>query len=878
MDHEISTEIHKRLMEDFRFRKTRGKFLQEGQCPSCKEWEVYCHAERPAIIRCGRSNNCGEEWLVKERYADLFNQWSDRFKASEAKPNAAADAYLGHGRGLDLKGLSGCYSQDLFQDRNTGLTSATVRFPIVNGFWERLIDKPERFEKKAHFKYGTQYQGHWWAPPGADMVALAKADDIWIAEGIFDALSLRQAGLVAVSCMSTNNYPDQALGALRKAVIEGATPNKFPRIIWAFDVGRAGVEWGIKAVTRARKDGWTTTAAQVMPDGEGTKLDWNDCLQRGLLSEDHIPTYLYNGAITIAETPFEKARLIKDHTALRTFNFKHGNQSYWAKSALDEDQNPTIDVSRIANCAFRILYRERDELIDDTNYYLSIRFPNRKMHEVRARFSNGSLTSNGDFKKRLFAFGGMWSGTDNQLTHIIAQQSGDLRTVTPVDFLGYSPEHKGWVLGDVAVYEGRIIRKNVEDYFELGQSSVKLRTAERILSFPAKPPPHDYRWYQALATAFETKGIITLAFFTMTFFAEQIRAKNKSLGFLEMNGEPGTGKSTLLTFLWLLAGRNDNYEGFDPSKATPAAVARNFASISNLPVVLMEGDRQLNSESNTHKRIHAKSFDYDELKPLWNGTGLRERGRRNAGNETDHPPFRAAIIIEQNFPVNGALALLQRIMVMPFTAAHFNEDTKRAVAQLENWEPEAASTYMLEVIKREKPLLTLFFERYAFHLNALTNATEVRSERLLKNHAQLAAAIDMLSKIVPMSEMQRNACIAHIANMCVERNRAVSSDHPIVERFWEIYDWLVERETPAQQESNPLNCSRKDDTISINLYTFEERVRISNLAPIDRDDLLKHLKTSKMRKFLTTKTVNAPNGKMFHCWVFQRPTGTDRII
>src|SRR5690606_33234996 len=97
------------------------------------------------------------------------------------------------------------------------------------------------------------------------------------------------------------------------------------------------------------------------------------------------------------------------------------------------------------------------------------------------------------------------------------------------------------------------------------------------------------------------------AFWLGSLFAEQIRANQKSFPFLEIVGEAGAGKSTLIEFLWKLCGRRD-YEGFDPSKATLAARARNFSQVSNLPVVLIESDRDQDQGAKQ------KQFDWDELK------------------------------------------------------------------------------------------------------------------------------------------------------------------------------------------------------------------------------------------------------------------------
>ena len=86
-----------------------------------------------------------------------------------------------------------------------------------------------------------------------------------------------------------------------------------------------------------------------------------------------------------------------------------------------------------------------------------------------------------------------------------------------------------------------------------------------------------------------------------------------------MTGDPGTGKSTLIEFMWRTFGR-DGYEGFDPQKSTSAGIARNLSKVGNLPIVLIEGDRQDEGKNN-----HAKRFAWEELKTAFNGRSPRTR-------------------------------------------------------------------------------------------------------------------------------------------------------------------------------------------------------------------------------------------------------------
>jgi hypothetical protein len=163
----LQADIKKGLIDQFRFKKVSGDWLQEGQCPDCGKFEAFCAADEPKIVRCGRQDRCGWEDSVRNLLPDLFEDWSKRHPITEQDPHAAADAYLQHERGLDMRYLRGAYTQELYRDQDTGQTGATIRFPIGNTHWERIIDRPGRFGKKAHFRAGGTYKGHCWVSPSS---------------------------------------------------------------------------------------------------------------------------------------------------------------------------------------------------------------------------------------------------------------------------------------------------------------------------------------------------------------------------------------------------------------------------------------------------------------------------------------------------------------------------------------------------------------------------------------------------------------------------------------------------------------------------------------------------------------------------------------
>ncbi|MDB5683560.1 MAG: phage-like protein [Sphingomonas bacterium] len=894
MRDDLLREVTQRLKRDYGL-VDRGEWLREGRCPECgAKKSLYTHAAKPWTVRCGRENNCGWEGKVKELYPEIFDDWSKRFKKTDREPNAAADAYLSHARGFDLLGLKGAYTEEWYQDRERNIGSATVRFPLPGGaYWERLIDQPGRFgDMKARFSPGKGYRGRWWQHPTDDAATLASASELWLAEGIFDALALRGAGLTAVSLMSCNNYPEEALAELRR--VAGDLGRVGPKLIFALDVGKAGVDYTRKFVERARKDGWAAGAAQVRPDGEGTKLDWNDLAQAEKLTPELLDEYRWNGDVTIAPNAAEKAFLIYQRHKTASFPLVHKVRQLWATFRIErineivesradspemsglsyEEQwnlaaREAVEITELANCTFRTLYFQRDANLDEGAYYFRIDFPVVRDHPprpiVKATFSGAACAAGAEFKKRLssVAPGAQFTGTTQHLDKLMQRQWTAIRMVEAIQHTGYSIDHGAYLFGDLGVSNGRVCKKNEDDYFVFGKHSVKLRTTDQLLRISYDPDNLNLAWLPHVIAAFGSKGVVTLAFWMLSLFAEQIRSFQESLAFLEATGIPGTGKTTLFAFYWKLCGRTGNYEGFDPTKATNAGIARTLGQVGNLPVVLIEGDRGQDTP-------HGRRFEWDELKTAYNGRAVRTRAIANGGMETFEPPFRGAIAIVQNDPVEASPAMRERIMAIHFDKAGWGPHTKVAAEALSRFDMADVSGFIVHAVRREALILERYRERFAVHETAMLKQPGIRNGRLAKNHAQLAAMLDAM-RLVVTNLPDRDVELAHdqIRTMLTERQRAVEHDHPHVETFWERFDYIQSLETDAT--STWINHSRTADTIAINLVQFEQRcgdLRLS-LPPIN--ELKRLLRTSKARRFLDYKPVNSRVGKTVNCWCFHNP-------
>lgn len=896
-------------------------WLRKGMCPEChggksKEPSLYAHHAAPWVLMCGRGS-CRHQIHIKDVFSDLFEDVSRNHPATPENPAASADAYLSFNRGFDLQQIRGWYTQENYWDQTLDIGSATVRFTMPDGgYWERLIDRPSRFgSKKARFKPGWSYRGKCWVPPCVDLL---EVKELWIVEGIFDAIALLHHGIAAVSMMSSAPYPEAFLQELATQRLaqegkDGKAP-KLPALVWALDnepSARAGIR---KYGPRAAELGYRSSAAQIPQ--RGRKVDWNDLHQLRWANIDDeakrkeridkdLREARHYGDLLLAESASDYAMLMYTWHERQEFPFVYENCLYWfkldlnkynaAREALDgserqEDRLMTEKQKRdkalrlaggvveLANCAFEALYYQRNLITDEAWYYLRIDFP----HDggtVKATFTSGQLAAAAEFKKRLLhvATGAMYTGSGGQLDHLMRKQLYGLKVVETIDYMGYSKEHQAYVFADVAVKGGQVYHANDEDYFDMGKT--RLKTLQRSIQLHIEPRPSHYNpnWLPKLWLCFGAKGAIVLAFWLGSTLAEQIRGVHKSFPFLEFTGEPGAGKSTLINFIWKMFGRADD-EGKDPSKGTQSGRRRWMGQVSNQPVVLLEADR--NDPSAAAGGRPKKAYDWDELKPLYNGGSLGVTGVKTAGNETYEPPFRGSIVISQNAAVSAHEAILTRLVKVILMRAETTPESRVAIAELEQMQVEQLSHFMVKVMTQEAGLMECFLKAFKGHETTLRGVKEIRVERIIKNHAQMMALIDCLAMVCPLTQQQVNECRAELVSMAIERQFAISADHPGVAQFWEVYDYLE-----AERDDGVVNHSRDPNLIAIHINDFVRLAAEHRQELPSASDLRTWLPDSSSRKYLGQRAVNSrirerqnqqrgfDNLKPItvRCWVFENP-------
>lgn len=206
------------------------------------------------------------------------------------------------------------------------------------------------------------------------------------------------------------------------------------------------------------------------------------------------------------------------------------------------------------------------------------------------------------------------------------------------------------------------------------------------------------------------------------------------------------------------------------------------------------------------------------------------------------------------------------------------------MAALRDTPREQISGFVLKATLEEKKILEIYTERQKHHYQRIRALKSVSNGRVILNHSQVAALVDALAHLLPLSKQMIEETQAFIEDMASDRQQVLELDHKIVQEFWEAYDYLN-----GNDDTPRLNHSRKEDQqIAINLNHFVEVAADRRQQIPDMNELKKLLKTSRTRKFIGIKTVNsginaawnarrkdeggAEKPSTVKCWVFENST------
>ncbi|QLG95741.1 toprim domain-containing protein [Pseudomonas yamanorum] len=864
---------------DLDFKSISAKSFQKGKCPKCGERTLFISAVKPYVLMCNREIKCQFTEKTRERYSDLFENLGERFPKTEANPNATADAYLQRNRRFDIGRMAGWYTQGSRKLPN-GTWAETVRFPLCNGHWERLIDASAvklHDGKKAHVKYGTDYQGKGWIPPG---MTIDKSDRVYVVEGIFHAIALHLAGFKAIASISCVNFPWD--------VIE---EHKGKSITWviALDDDAAGHKYipkYLRQIRERREIGWVALAGE---------RDWDDVYRDGELDHVFMAEAEYQGRLFTAENTEKLAYLKYLRKASAFYLLEFRNRLYSAKvnqaeltTALGEDSldgnreifSKHVKIKQVANCIPNLEYLEKDIVTSEQRYFFDFQFPDNS-RSCKAPLAPNSITDPRGFARSMLEHtpGGNFEGGEAVLAMLkhkwLNDENRAVRTVRSLPFVGYDESSKLYCYPDFGFHQGKELQVNSHGFIEIGGNGIKTTLANFKME---RGQDFDPEWFEDYLAVNGLNGLAILAWWTATYFVQQIGEKQASFPILEFTGKPGAGKSTLLRFLWRLTGR-ENYEGIQPSGAGASAIglSRSLGEVSNLPVILIESDKEYTDGQGRKVTVQ---FNWDELKRLYDyHSTLRVTGAKTTGNETRTTYWRGALGISQNNSVDGSEAFLSRIVELHATKDHHTQALKPRADRLKAMDVQTLGGYLRRCLAFEQEWLTRYFDAFPRFEQRLQAVGAIAEARIVTGHAQVLAAAYATQALFPAwTDADMESLVKHLEQRAITRQQRCRSEHPDAAAFWQIYHYLNERvvkisdgDGDREEVHETLNHSNERGVVAINIEHFQEVCRKAGQEVLTRAQLQRALPQSTTYKFLETrKAYSRIERRTINCWLFKK--------
>jgi len=861
---------------DLDFKDIGSTYFQKGVCPGCSERTLYIARKQPYQLKCNRLNQCQYEEKTRERYSFLFENLSERFPRTEVNPNATADAYLQRNRGFDTSKMKGWYEQSRRKMKD-GQWADTVRFPLCDGYWERIIDATmvsANGGDKAGIKYKMSYKGGAWVPP--DM-SIEQGDTVYVVEGIFHAIALILAGYKAIAAISANNFPWDIVEAHKGLKV---------RWIIALDDDKAGhsVIPKYRSQLLARDElAWVALA--------GTDRDWDDVYRDGQLNDEFMQEANYLGRIFIAESPAKKAYLLHKKKPLNFFLLDFGERLYSAKVNSDELNKPRedeaavsreqlfykyCDIKQVANCVPQFEYIQRDAISGDQQFFFQFNFPNAAQN-CKEPLAPNSIGDPRSFAKSLLERtpGGNFEGGEKVLAMLRSKWLDNALTVRSLPFVGYDAASKTYCYQKFGYHKGREYLANNHGYLEIGKTGLKTSLNSLAIT---RGSDFDPSWFSDFFAVHHLNGLAVLSWWTATLFVQQIRSKQESWLFMELTGDAGAGKSSLLRFLWRLLGRS-NYEGIKPNSdgASAIGLTRALSQVSNFPVVLIESDSQ---SVDAQGRTVISQYNWEKWKALFDHNAtLRTVGVKSSSNDTDSLIFLAALCISQNASVDGSEAILTRISHFHATRAHHTPALKVLATRLNGLPVEQLSGYLGHCLEQESAWLQRYFDAYPLYEQRLQANPVIQHQRIVLCHAQMMAAAKATQGLFPdWCDDALEQVIKHIERRAIDRQQRVSTENPTAGRFWQIYHYLNERVVSISDDAGDreviqetLNHSADKELIAINIEHFHNACRLAGQEVIHATQLHRALPLSTSHTFVETRKVRSVIEKRsLNCWLFRK--------
>ncbi len=693
-------EIKRLLLADNPKAREVGDKLNGIICPECDKPEAYAYAEEPNVVMCHRYNQCGAKTLTRDMFPHLFSTFEDRFKPTKENPRATASAFL-QSRGLDVTRFD--FSQGEVPEN--GKVYPTVKIEFDGVTFQRLIDYQGSNKTRL-----TKYKGKYFATE-----LEKKAGEVFVVEGILDALSLQQSGIPAMAILSSAHNPETCFKDEVKYIL-------------AFDNDTAGLK-AVKKISKYLDESGREYCVCLPPKGK----DWNDLLISGALSEDKIKNTLdegyWYGKLATAETARDYFKIYHESKGYNLiFEFK-GQTYNGVFKASTQTKEPEYTAMRLLDCTLEIAYSVEDASIEHESRLSHIVNAKSNREGVNTlRLKGADFSALNDFKSKLLQYRLLFFGTGQELTQLAEYlfKKKPIK-VRECQALGYDS------ISDCFVFSKFLYDKNgkyhtvdKDGYFHQHKLKPFNGQDKSIAKFANIDTG---RFITDLHNAYDDKGPLSLGFWVSTAFSHIIFKEYGFFPFLSFYGAPHCGKSDLTTI--------NNRCFFIDSEGLPMSSAntkkgelRTISQKSGMVTAMLEG------------RKDKDRFDYDSILPLYNRGSLQVRAQTTNDNQVHDLKFLGALAFVQNIEQFISKPAKERVVSIHFSDSEL-DDTYKAWTHLKTYSPEQLAGVGHYVLSNR-----CYFEK---NINRIIEETSVylrdngvTIDRIAKNHAICFAGISLL--------------------------------------------------------------------------------------------------------------------------------------
>lgn len=238
------------------------------------------------------------------------------------------------------------------------------------------------------------------------------------------------------------------------------------------------------------------------------------------------------------------------------------------------------------------------------------------------------------------------------------------------------------------------------------------------------------KWLDHFITAFGPKGLVAMAWWAGAFHASRIRTLQQAYPILHITGEAGAGCSTLLEFLWKMAGI-DHGSSILLEASTTRSLARYMSGVVDRPVVLETMTRY-------------GEVDFDRFRPCYEGGHLFPQ----SGSSYENGKFRGALVLVGGATdVSDSKLLASRIVHLHLRRPETTEAGTAAVDVLNVLDASNFADLLVRVHAASDQVAFRLGHTKAYVESMREDMGEALGQREARNHAQIRCLLDLLNDL-----------------------------------------------------------------------------------------------------------------------------------